>query len=194
MSILHDPNRLDIKNAHPSFQAHTVETAHLTLRSFDEIDIDALYAIMRDTVAMRYTYKAPSREHCAARLHAYAEEAVTLGYAPWTITLRDGGHVIGWGGLNIDPLDPDWGPEVAYCLHPAHWGRGYGTELVAASLELGFARVGLETIAAFVHPENIGSARVLVKNGFQRLRYLSTMERDYYAVDRAGWEIARPKA
>ena len=164
-----------------------VETTRLILRPFQEADVDPLYAIMGDAVAMQYTYQAPSREACAHRLRTYAELAATLGYAPWTMLLRGDERVIGWGGLNIDPFDPGWGIEVAYCLHPGHWGKGYASELVRASLELGFGTLLLEAIGAFVSTENGASRRVLEKGGFRFMGYEPKLDRDRYEILRGEW-------
>jgi RimJ/RimL family protein N-acetyltransferase len=136
---------------------------------------------------MHYTYTAPSRAACAERLRAYAAGAATLGYAPWTVVLREEAQVIGWGGLNIDPFDPDWGVEVAYCLHPAYWGRGYATELVRAALQVGFGALAMPKIIAFAHGENAGSIRVLEKCGFTLLGYEPRLDRNHYVIERAAW-------
>lgn len=164
-----------------------LKTANLHLTPFQEADVEPLFAIMSDHNAMQYTYKAPSLEHHTQRLHAYAALETSLGYAPWTVRVHGDDQVIGWGGLNIDPFDPDWGVEVAYCFAPTTWGKGYGTELVRASLEVGFITFEIPTIVAFTHPENIGSARVLEKNGFVYTRYIPEMDRKYYELERDAW-------
>lgn len=163
------------------------ETPRLILRPFCDEDIAPLFAIMGDADAMQYTYTAPSEAACAQRLRAYAQLDSTLGYAPWTVLLRGEDRVIGWGGLNIDPFDPGWGIEVAYCFHPAFWGRGYATELVGTALSVGFGELAMETIVAFVHQENVGSARVLAKCGFQRVGYAPKLDRDHYEVRHVAW-------
>ena len=163
------------------------QTPRLLLRHFRDEDIAPLFEIMGDADAMQYTYAAPSKAACAQRLRAYAELSTTLGYAPWTVLLRDTDWVIGWGGLNIDPFDPGWGIEIAYCFHPDHWGRGYATELVCAALDVGFGELAMETIVAFVHQENLGSARVLAKCGFRLVGYEPKLDRNHYAVQWASW-------
>ena len=154
--------------------------------------MDPLFAIQGDPEAMRYTYVAPSREDCAHRLRTFAALEATLGFAPWTVELRTEGRVIGWGGLGIDPFDPGWGIEVSYWFHPACWGRGYATELVHAALEHGFGPLSLQTIGAFVRPENVASVRVLQKCGFRRSRYEPRLERDAYEVQRSAWRANPP--
>lgn len=161
-----------------------VETDRLTLRAFSEEDIEPLYRIQSDAQAMRYTYHAPSFETAAHRLHAYAAQQKQLGFAPWTVILRAEERVIGWGGLNVDPFDPGWGIEVAYFFHPAYWGQGFGTELVQASIEQGFTKHKLSEINAFVHPDNLASARVLEKCGFQLRCFEPKLNRNRYVIER----------
>lgn len=168
----------------------SLATPNLTLRAFCDEDIDALYEIMRDAEAMQYTYKAPSRGHCVERLRAYAELERTLGYAPWTVSLAAEDRVIGWGGLNIDPFDPGWGVEVAYCLHRDFWGRGYATEVVHASLTKAFDQLSIPTVVAFAHQENLGSIRVLEKCGFRLLGYEPQLDRNHYQIHRSDWLVA----
>jgi RimJ/RimL family protein N-acetyltransferase len=168
-----------------------VETTRLTLRRFQDADVDALYDIQRDPDAMRYTYCAPSRADAEQRLKAYADLLDELEYAPWTVILRAESRIIGWGGLNVDPFDPGWGVEVAYFFHPAsYWGRGFATELVQTSLEQGFAQHNLETIGAFTHRENVGAIRVLEKCGFRFTGFEPQLNRNRYRIDRAEWSRA----
>jgi ribosomal-protein-alanine N-acetyltransferase len=161
----------------------SIETARLTLRSFQADDLEPLYQIQWDGEAMRYTFHTPSRAESAVRLRAYAAQTEQIGLAPWTVLLRAEAKIIGWGGLNIDPFDPGWGVEVAYFFAPAYWGRGLATELVQASVEEGFGRHGLGEINAFVHRENCASARVLEKCGFRFRRFEPRLERNHYVID-----------
>jgi RimJ/RimL family protein N-acetyltransferase len=103
--------------------------------------------------------------------------------------LRGEGRVIGWGGLNVDPFEPGWGIEVAYCLHPDTWGKGYATQLVRASLDVGFGTFQMPAIVAFVHQDNFGSARVLEKCGFRLLGYEARLDRNHYQILQEEWLI-----
>ena len=166
-----------------------LETDRLTLRVFREADIEPLYRIQSNAQAMRYTYHAPSFEAAAQRLRAYAAQHEQLGFAPWTVVLRTKERLIGWGGLNVDPFDPGWGIEVAYFFHPAYWGQGFGTELVQASVEQGFTKHNLSEINAFVHPDNLASARVLEKCGFKCQCFEPKLDRNRYVIDQKQWKV-----
>jgi RimJ/RimL family protein N-acetyltransferase len=164
-----------------------LETDRLTLRAFQEDDIEPLHQIQSDPAAMRYTFCASSRQESERRLRAYAALEAQIGFAPWTVVLRSESRIIGWGGLNTDPFDPGWGVEVAYFFQPAYWGQGLGTELVQVSLERGFVQHALSEIHAFAHQENRASIRVLEKCGFRYRCFEPKLNRYHYIAYREEW-------
>jgi ribosomal-protein-alanine N-acetyltransferase len=56
--------------------------------------------------------------------------------------------------------------EIGYDLLKEYWGLGIMSETVKAIVEYGFEELNLVRIEATVDSENIGSIRVLEKNGF----------------------------
>ena len=162
----------------------TVVTEHLLLRPPVAGDVDALYAIQGDRVAMSHTWWAPDRSATADRLDAYAKRFAIDGFAPWTALLGSSGDVVGWGGLNVDPCDARWGAEVSYFIHRAHWGRGLASEIVAAALSWAFGELELPSVTAFAKAENPASIRVLTKSGFELVGVVPELERSQYTVQR----------
>ena len=157
-------------------------TEHLILRDFQESDIDLLYEIQGNRDFMRYTFWAQSRKACADNLRTYAFSKTEHGFAPWTVLHEGDARIIGWGGLNIDPADPRWGPEVSYFIHPDYSGQGLATELAREAVAYGFSEVGLKEINAFARPENKASIRVLGKVGFKRSGHVTDLERDRFVI------------
>ena len=58
--------------------------------------------------------------------------------------------------------------EIGYMILTPWWSRGIGTESVRRICEIAFQELALEQIIGQVFPENVASARVLEKNGFQQ--------------------------
>lgn len=158
-------------------------TPSLVLRPFEPWDVDPIFEIQGDREAMRHTFSASDRSDTSRFLESYAARYVVDGYAPWIAVLRSKGRVVGWGGLNRDPNGPHWGPEVAYFIHPAYWGRGLATEIVEASIRLAFEDIGVPEVFAFSRPDNHGSRRVLEKSGFTLLRFVEELERDQFRLN-----------
>ena len=85
------------------------------------------------------------------------------GLGWWAVERINEAGLVGWCGLQFLPETGE--VEVAYLLGRAHWRRGLATEAALASLHFGFVGLGLCTIIALVHPENVASRRVIEKVG-----------------------------
>ena len=58
--------------------------------------------------------------------------------------------------------------EIGYTLSKDMWGKGYGTEVVGVLIHFGFHQLGLHRIEASCDTRNVGSYRVMEKNGMAR--------------------------
>ncbi|WP_235851612.1 GNAT family N-acetyltransferase [Heyndrickxia camelliae] len=73
--------------------------------------------------------------------------------------------------------------EIGYVIHRDHWGKGYGTEIVGLITDFAFQTLHLHKLYAYVVDANIGSARILEKNGYElegRLKDHYFIEERYY--------------
>ena len=57
--------------------------------------------------------------------------------------------------------------EIGYVFHKEHWGKGYGTESVALMSDFAFESLNLHKLHVSVVDANIGSARILERNGYE---------------------------
>ena len=69
--------------------------------------------------------------------------------------------------------------EIGYVFDDTVWGKGYGTQLVRLMCDFAFDELKLRKLFARVVSANIGSARVLERNGFA----LEAELQDYYFID-----------
>lgn len=73
--------------------------------------------------------------------------------------------------------------EIGYVFDKDFWGKGYGTETVELMNDFSFQVLNLHKLYANVIDANIGSARVLQKNGYElegRLKDNDFIEGRYY--------------
>jgi RimJ/RimL family protein N-acetyltransferase len=82
--------------------------------------------------------------------------------------------------------------DVAYRLLPAYWGQGLATEAALASVQYGFAKLGLKRIIGLAMPENVASIRVLEKAGLHYIEEVSFLGHRFskYAISPAAAELA----
>lgn len=148
-----------------------LQTKRFTLRAITEDDADAIFAIMRDPQVMHY-YGLPmrSREEAVRRVNSFCTAFQEQNSVYWAITEKISGDFIGSGGF-WRILKPHFRAELSYELEPAWWNRGVVTEAARVILQFGFATMGLHSVEAGIHPDNVGSRRVLEKLGFMQEGY-----------------------
>lgn len=144
-----------------------LETERLRLRRFRREDVDAVFAIIGDAVAMKYYPKTFDRkdaeEWVGRNFRRYAEH----GYGFYAITLKDADEMIGDCGIIRQEIDGRVELEVGYHLRRDHWGRGYATEAAKACMSYGFDVLGAKKLISLIRPENVPSRRVAERNGMK---------------------------
>jgi RimJ/RimL family protein N-acetyltransferase len=152
----------------------TLKTERLLLRPWRAAaDLDALAAMNADAEVMRWV--APnrplSRAESADLLDRIVRHWDEHGFGLWAVEPRDGeAGCIGFAGLAIPSFLPAVLPavEVGWRLAPAWWGRGYATEAARASVDFGFARLGLRRIVSVIEEHNARSLAVAERLGMRR--------------------------
>jgi len=131
----------------------------ITLRPIDEADIEVFYEHQADPAAAAMA-AFPTRDR-AAHFDHWTRNVVGNPDGIIRTVLVDGavaGNVVSW-------MDAELGRLMGYWIGREFWGRGVATEAV----HLYLAELVERPIYAFVALHNIGSQRVLEKNGFTRV-------------------------
>ena len=155
-----------------------IETEHTRLRPFCEADIDALFQITNQKDIFKYfPNPAPwTREKTGKFIASQLTHWEQHSFGWWGVDSLEQSELIGWNGLQYLPDTNEI--EVGYLISESFRGRGWTTEGTIASLKFGFEVIGLESIIAIVHPENIPSQHVALKSG------LSLVDRNnYFGMD-----------
>lgn len=139
--------------------------ARVRLRPWCIDDLDALVRHADDEQVSRGTsdrFPFPyTREDGEAFL---AGRVVDLGQPVLAIEID--GEACGGIGARALGGERRVGAELGYWLGRRHWGQGLMSRIVAAYLPWAMAELGVSRMQATVLDFNIGSARVLEKNGF----------------------------
>lgn len=80
---------------------------------------------------------------------------------------RDDGEMIGAVGADSFKIGASHRAEIGYWLARPYWGQGVMTDAVRAYVQYAFNELDLLRLTAHVLTFNLGSARVLEKNGFK---------------------------
>jgi RimJ/RimL family protein N-acetyltransferase len=133
-----------------------ITTERLVLRRARIEDVGPMHRIMSDPEAMRYWSTLPHESVKTTADWVRSMLDPPPGNDDFIVTL--GGEVIGKMGA--------WQlPDFGYLLDPAHWGRGYASEALAAFLAHR-RRAGSPFLTADTDPRNTASMRLLQRHGF----------------------------
>jgi len=140
------------------------------LRPFESGDVEAGFAWFGDPIVMRFTPTGPdtSIEQTKARLANYQEHQTEHGFSRWIVLERNLDRPIGDSGL-LALQEYGW-IDLGFRLAQPYWGQGLATEAACAWVRTAFDDFHIDRLAAFVHPENVASIRVLEKLGFHAER------------------------
>lgn len=80
--------------------------------------------------------------------------------------------------------------HIGYSVHPAHWGKGYATDMLSQALEI-TDKLGINPVLISCQTDNIASARVIEKNGGKHLATRSLNDKVYacYAIERPNAQL-----
>lgn len=143
----------------------TINTERLVLRRFTLDDVGDVYTNWAsDDLVTRYLHwethpdQVVTREVLKMWIDSYKEE----GFYNWAVTMN--GMAIGNIAVVNCNYNDQWA-EIGYALGRAYWGRGIMSEALHAVMGYLFETVGLHRIMLRHDTENIGSGRVMQKNG-----------------------------
>lgn len=142
-------------------------TSRLRLRKIDADDIPALVQYANNPKVSKYVLNIPYpyQEPDAVFRIGYVHQGFkTNSRYVFSIALKETDAFIGEISLHLDIKKPI--AQLAYWIGESFWNRGIVSEAIARVLTFGFDVLKLEVILATCDAENIGSVKVLEKNGF----------------------------
>ena len=150
-------------------------TKRLILRPFTSDDVQAVHHYSQKETVTAFLEWGPNTlkdsEQFVKLVLQKANEIPHYNY-DFLVTLKDG-SVIGACGIYFD--DPQAPPTLGWVYDDTYWNQGYGSEAASALLGFFFKRLGGKVIRADCVKENIGSRRIMEKNG---MRYVKTYLKD----------------
>ncbi len=166
-----------------------IETERLILRPTSMDDAEQMFSNWAsDPEVTKYLYWQPHADIEVTRgiLAEWDQKNAQPDYSHWGLEIKATGQLIGAGGSVSAINERHRSAEIGYCLSRAHWGRGYMTEAVSEMIRHLFLAVGLNRIAAYHDPENIGSGRVMQKCG---MMYEGTQRQARFSETRGFYDL-----
>jgi len=157
-----------------------LKTERLLLRQVNNGDADQLLSLRSNDEVMKYIPRPYLKnKEDAFALIAMFDDKIENGIGiNWGISFLDEPNKL-LGIIGHYRIKPEhYRAETGYMIFPEYNGRGIVTEALAKVVEYGFKEMKLHSIEAILDPENIGSEKVLLKNGFVKEAHL--IENEFY--------------
>jgi RimJ/RimL family protein N-acetyltransferase len=107
---------------------------------------------------------ARTREQSAAWVRRDIAHWEAHDFGVWHAFERSTDELVGRIGARATVVEGAMEVELAWIVHPDHWGQGYAAELAAPARDLAYSR-GLASVVAMTLPANTQSRRVMEKLG-----------------------------
>ncbi|HLO49959.1 MAG TPA: GNAT family N-acetyltransferase [Kamptonema sp.] len=162
------------------------ETKRLILRPFTRTDYHPLLPIYSQPLEMRYIGKGALTPD---KIWKYVNDAIAhwekYNCGPMVVIDKASGEVIGRGGHYYSDRTPYL--QHGYVLKHKFWGKGLGTEVAKANLDIAFQQLNQPVLVAYAMPENQASRHILNKIGMEYQGIISYAQTQYayYSLSRA---------
>jgi RimJ/RimL family protein N-acetyltransferase len=147
-----------------------LETERLTLRPFEERDLDAFAAMHGTAESTQWLYNDP-RTPDEARVHFDRKRRSSFeGDGDWlscAVVERASGTLVADLAFQWVSVEHRTG-EIGFIVAPAQKGKGFAPEAARALLDWAFGAGGFHRVIGRLEPRNTASARVLEKLGMRR--------------------------
>jgi len=146
-----------------------LRTERLVLREIDDRDVEAVFEMESDPVAMLYWSRPPMVD--MAEAVATVERSKTFfaqrAGLKWVLSRADDGRHMGNVGV-FGFVEPSNRAEIGYGLARQFWGQGFMHEALIAVIDYAFGPLALRRLEADTHPRNERSIHALERLGFSR--------------------------
>jgi aminoglycoside 6'-N-acetyltransferase len=152
-----------------------LDTHRLSLRSFQETDLEAFVRYRSDPEVAKYqSWDAPYGASAAAKFIQEMQQRHPGTKGEWyqiAVVLKDSGEMIGDCAFHILPQD-GLQAEIGVTLSRRYQGKGYATEALTRLLDYLFMELELHRVQATCDTENLASAKLLERIGMRREGHL----------------------
>ncbi len=168
-------------------ELENLTTFRLCLRPVKTADYPAIASLNADPAVQRFlclSKAPPTYEEALADLPCLLSTPAPTGGGLWCIRSRTTTDFLGL--VLLLNTDDHTEVEFGYRLLPKFWGRGYATEAGRAVVNHAFGGLGLTSLCAIIHPDNLPSSTVAKKLGFLRTDCITRLgfNLDHYTLMR----------
>lgn len=146
------------------------ETPRLLVRRLRPDDLSAFHEMQGNPVVMQYT---TGRGMTLSENEGELNKLIDRYFQPendfwvWAVEEKSAGAFVGTCALVVNHQQEH---EIGFRFLEKYWGKGFGTEAARHLIDYAFSLPDVAEIVAYVHIDNLGSAKVLERSQLQFVR------------------------
>ena len=144
-----------------------LSTKRLQLIEITENHVEDIFEIYSNDNVTEYDdcYSFTSIDHAVQTVNIFKQIFAEKTGIRWGITFKNEKKLI--GNIGFNHFQPFLTGKLGFALNEQYWNRGICSEAIEEVVRYGFNTLKIHRIEAETRPENIGSRKVLEKNGFK---------------------------
>lgn len=146
--------------------ADELQTERMTGRPIGAGDVDALAAMFADERVTATLGGPRSFDVVVELVGRWCAHFDEYGFGPYVWHDRETGEFVGWCGLQWTTIAGERAIELLYSTRADRWREGRTVESAAEVLRLADGELAIDELVCFTLTTNIGSQRVMQRNGF----------------------------
>ena len=156
-----------------------LESERLIFRQLKDSDAPEVFKLRSNPDNMKYIPRPllKNEEEALAMIHMMNGKIAENTDINWAVCIKNTDKIIGFMGFYRTQAE-NYRTEIGYMILPEYEGKGYVTEAVKTMLNYAFNSVGFHSVDAVIDPDNVGSEKVLLKNGFRKEAHF--IENEYF--------------
>lgn len=106
---------------------------------------------------------------------------------------KSSGKMVGQCGLLIQDVEGLERMEIGYSILPEHWRKGFAFEAARKCKNFAFENNFVTSLMSMMHPNNIGSEKVAIRNGMTLERYLDFYKgtpANIFSIEKKNWHLS----
>jgi ribosomal-protein-alanine N-acetyltransferase len=147
-----------------------LESERLITRFLTEHDKKEWVRFLGDEACIQYFPKYPHslEQRAIDWIDAQLERYKTDRFGLQAIIEKNSNTMLGQCGLLMQLVNGKAEIEVGYHFYRSFWGKGFAPEAAKLFMDYAFTNQLTNSIISLIHPQNIKSQRVAIKNGLKK--------------------------
>jgi HAD superfamily hydrolase (TIGR01509 family) len=165
-----------------------LSTNRCILRELSPEDADNLFTIcIKPEIRTHLWGFTADPEVEQEKLNAYIKNIYPFyGFGLWGVYRKDGNLLIGRCGIERKEHNKEIVYELGYLIDPDYQRKGYGSEIVTATIDYCLNKLAIPKITAFIAPDNTPSLRLAERAGMKKVGVSIINQKNYYRYEIIG--------